>query len=203
MTLKSIKMDTWTSKCLLGDPLDPRITKNGVPGHPKWSLRVTKMTVVGRKSDPFQQSASQQWPVDRGAGGRGEALRYICTSKNRKAQECCNGNLQYELLNLSLESLSVSFSLPLYTCTALPKAITNVDVHWLSATLILTPFFMILPSLSCLRGQWAGSRLTSRCDHAKETPKGASPRGAQGSPQGLPKKHKNHKNTPLYSGLGN
>ena len=27
MTLKSIKMYTWTSKCLLGDPLDPRITK--------------------------------------------------------------------------------------------------------------------------------------------------------------------------------
>ena len=27
MILKSIKMQTWTSKCLLGDPLDPRITK--------------------------------------------------------------------------------------------------------------------------------------------------------------------------------
>ena len=27
MTLKSIKMPTWTSKCLLGDPLDPRMTK--------------------------------------------------------------------------------------------------------------------------------------------------------------------------------
>ena len=27
MTLKSIKMHTWTSKCLLGDPLDPWITK--------------------------------------------------------------------------------------------------------------------------------------------------------------------------------
>ena len=39
MTLKSIKMYTWTSKCLLGDPLDPWITKmvtqgiqNGVQG---------------------------------------------------------------------------------------------------------------------------------------------------------------------------
>ena len=27
MTVKSIKMHTWTSKCLLGDPLDPWITK--------------------------------------------------------------------------------------------------------------------------------------------------------------------------------
>ena len=27
MTLKSIQMPTWTSKCLLGDPLDPRMTK--------------------------------------------------------------------------------------------------------------------------------------------------------------------------------
>ena len=27
MTLKSIKMHTWTSKCLLGEPLDPWITK--------------------------------------------------------------------------------------------------------------------------------------------------------------------------------
>ena len=27
MTLKSLKMDTWTSKCPLGDPLDPWITK--------------------------------------------------------------------------------------------------------------------------------------------------------------------------------
>ena len=27
MSLKSLKMHTWTSKCLLGDPLDPWITK--------------------------------------------------------------------------------------------------------------------------------------------------------------------------------
>ncbi len=27
MSLKSSKMHTWTSKCLLGDPLDPWITK--------------------------------------------------------------------------------------------------------------------------------------------------------------------------------
>ena len=53
MTLKSLKMQTWTSKCLLGDPLDPRITKMG-PRYPKWCLKVSKMTVLGRKSDPFQ-----------------------------------------------------------------------------------------------------------------------------------------------------
>ena len=35
------------------------------------------MIVFGKKSGNFQQSTSQQLPVDRGAGGRGEALRYI------------------------------------------------------------------------------------------------------------------------------
>jgi len=33
------------------------------------------MTGLGTKSDPFQQPISPQLPVDRGAGGRGEALR--------------------------------------------------------------------------------------------------------------------------------
>ena len=32
MILKSQKMDTWTSRCLLGDPLDPSITKMITPG---------------------------------------------------------------------------------------------------------------------------------------------------------------------------
>ena len=32
MTLKSIKMHIWISKCLLGDPLDPWITKMGTQG---------------------------------------------------------------------------------------------------------------------------------------------------------------------------
>jgi len=42
MTLKSIKMHTWTSKCLLGDPLNPWIakmvtqgTQNGASRSPK------------------------------------------------------------------------------------------------------------------------------------------------------------------------
>ena len=35
------------------------------------------MTVLDLKSDPFQESSSHQLPADRkGAGGRGEALRY-------------------------------------------------------------------------------------------------------------------------------
>ena len=45
------------------------------PRYPEWSLKVFKMTILGIKSDPFQQSTCQQLPVDRGAGGRGEALR--------------------------------------------------------------------------------------------------------------------------------
>jgi len=59
----------------VGWPLGSLDHQNGHSGYPKWSLKVTKMTLVCRKSDPFQQSASQQLPVDRGAGGRGEALR--------------------------------------------------------------------------------------------------------------------------------
>ena len=46
------------------------------PRYPEWSLKVFKITIVGIKSVPFQQSTCQQLPVDRGAGGRGEALRY-------------------------------------------------------------------------------------------------------------------------------
>ena len=61
----------------VGCPRGPLDHQNGHSGYPKWSLKVTKMTVLGRKSDPFQQSTSHQLPVDRGAGGRGEALRYI------------------------------------------------------------------------------------------------------------------------------
>ena len=43
---------------------------------PKWSLKVSKITLLGIKSDPFQQSTSQQFPAAKGAGGRGEALKY-------------------------------------------------------------------------------------------------------------------------------
>jgi len=33
------------------------------------------MTVLGQKSDPFQQSTSQQFSAAKGAGGRGEAFK--------------------------------------------------------------------------------------------------------------------------------
>ena len=46
MTLKSIKMHTWTSKCLLGDPLDPRITK--------MVSQVPKMEPQGLQNDSFR-----------------------------------------------------------------------------------------------------------------------------------------------------
>ena len=42
MTLKSIKMDTWTSKCLLGDPLDPWITKMVTQGTQNGASRSPK-----------------------------------------------------------------------------------------------------------------------------------------------------------------
>ena len=35
------------------------------------------MTVLGRKSDPFQQSTCQQLPVHKGPAAGGEALKYI------------------------------------------------------------------------------------------------------------------------------
>ena len=45
MSLKSIKMHTWTSKCLLGDPLDPRITQ--------MVSQVPKMEPEGLQNDSF------------------------------------------------------------------------------------------------------------------------------------------------------
>ena len=45
MILKSIKMHTWTSKCLLGDPLDPRITR--------MVSQVPKMEPQGLQKDSF------------------------------------------------------------------------------------------------------------------------------------------------------
>ena len=45
MTLKSLKMQTWTSRCLLGDPLDPWITK--------MVSQVPKMEPQGLQNDSF------------------------------------------------------------------------------------------------------------------------------------------------------
>ena len=48
-----------------------------VPGarYPKRSLEVSKITVVGKKIIPFQQSTCQQLPVDKGPAAGGEALK--------------------------------------------------------------------------------------------------------------------------------
>jgi len=45
MTTKSIKMHTWTSKCLLGNPLDRWITK--------MVYQVPKMEAQGLQNDSF------------------------------------------------------------------------------------------------------------------------------------------------------
>jgi len=45
-------MDSWTSRCLLGVPVDPWVTKM-VTQDTKWSLEVSKITVLGIKSDSF------------------------------------------------------------------------------------------------------------------------------------------------------
>ena len=45
MILKSLKIYTWTSKCLLGDPLDPWITK--------MVSQVTKMEPQGLQNNSF------------------------------------------------------------------------------------------------------------------------------------------------------
>ena len=45
---------------------------------PQWSIKVSHITFLGIESDPVQESSSHQLPAHRkGAGGRGEALRYI------------------------------------------------------------------------------------------------------------------------------
>ena len=76
MTRNSIKMDTWTSKCLLGVPVDPWITKMVTQGTQN-GAKVSKMIILAIKSDLAQQPTSQQFPAAKGAGGRGEAYKYI------------------------------------------------------------------------------------------------------------------------------
>ena len=50
--LKSLKIYTWTSKCPLGDPLDPWITK--------MVSQVPKMEPQGLQNDSFM---SKKWPI--------------------------------------------------------------------------------------------------------------------------------------------
>ena len=61
------------------------------PGSPKWSLRVrrwnlkvSKITVLGIKTDPFQQSTCHQLPVDTRPAAEGEALKYLYVTRERE-----------------------------------------------------------------------------------------------------------------------
>ena len=73
MCLKSLKMHTWTSKCLLGDPLDPRITK--------MVSQVSKIEPQGPKNNSLKSNKRQFSAVNqstvaccqKGAGGRGRS----------------------------------------------------------------------------------------------------------------------------------
>ena len=90
MILKSLKIYTWTSKSLLGDPLDPWITKmvsqvpkmepqglqNNSFTYKKWPISaVDQLTYQHFSSWPVDLSAYAVW----GAGGRGEALKFAPT----------------------------------------------------------------------------------------------------------------------------
>ena len=74
-TLKSIKIDIWPSVCPLGVPLDPMITKI-VPQVSKIMREGLQNDSFRYKNQPFQQPTSQQLPASKGAGGRGEALKF-------------------------------------------------------------------------------------------------------------------------------
>ena len=73
--LKSIKIDIWPSVCPLGAPLDPMITKM-MPQLPKIDREGLQNDSLRHKKQPFQQPTSQQLPASKGAGGRGEALKF-------------------------------------------------------------------------------------------------------------------------------
>ena len=49
--------------------------KNQAPKVPKWSLKVSKITLSDQTNHPCHQSTCQQLPVRMGAGGRGEPLK--------------------------------------------------------------------------------------------------------------------------------
>ena len=69
-------MHTWTSKCLLGDPLDPWITKM-VSQVPKMESQGLQNISFWCKSDPFHWLSCHQLPVAKGPAAGGEALKYI------------------------------------------------------------------------------------------------------------------------------
>ena len=79
--LKSIKMDSWTSRCLVGVPLESWITK--------MVTQDTKIAPPGLQINSFCINFSTH-PVTscllpQGAGGRGEALRSAAARSNLRA----------------------------------------------------------------------------------------------------------------------
>ena len=78
MVLKSIQMDTWTSRCLLGVPVEPWVTKM-VTQDTKMEPQGLQNDILAIKSFNFRQSTSQQFPSAKGAGSRGEALKFAPT----------------------------------------------------------------------------------------------------------------------------
>ena len=74
-TLKSIKINIWPSVCPLAVPLDAMITKI-MPQVPKINREGLQNDSFRHKKHPFQQPTSQQLPASKGAGGRGEALKF-------------------------------------------------------------------------------------------------------------------------------
>ena len=119
-TLKSIKIDIWPPVCPPGVPLDPRITKM-VSQVPKMEPQGLKMTVFRIKSDPFQQSTSQQLLADRRPAAGGEALEcaaaWLSHAFNGVSDQSCSRTSV--MLTLCLEknrtlSLTLSYAFFLF-----------------------------------------------------------------------------------------
>ena len=68
---------SWPFQASGSEVREPRISKIPSKWPPKLPKMNSRMTVLGIKSNSVQQSINQRLPADRGAGGRGEALRYI------------------------------------------------------------------------------------------------------------------------------
>ena len=54
-----LQVPCWVTPWIPGSP-------KWCPSYPKWNLKVSKMTVLGQKSDPFEWWTCQQLLVDRG-----------------------------------------------------------------------------------------------------------------------------------------
>ena len=107
---KSMKIKPGPQGVPFGVPVDPWVTKMVTQGQ-KSGPQGTKMEPQGLPNHSFgssksscQQSTCQQLPVQRGAGGRGEALRY--PPRFLKLWEATAGvSRDTDLILLSLHSL--------------------------------------------------------------------------------------------------